>query len=120
MVAFAMHAHLSVSASRRHLVWMLWLALLLPVAQFAATRHALSHGLEQASVQPGKQAAVHAGAACDMCLLAAAVGGGAPLETVHVAALAPPRIAPRSVFDAVATLAPQRPYQSRAPPLTTR
>ena len=48
MHGFAMHAHRSRAVPRRHLVWLLWLALLLPVAQAAASWHALSHALPDA------------------------------------------------------------------------
>lgn len=41
--AFAMHAPPPRTVPQCRLVWLLWLALLLPIAQVTATWHALSH-----------------------------------------------------------------------------
>ena len=102
--------------THRHLVWLLWLVLLLPMAQTAATWHVLSHlQSEQADENSSKQA-IHQDH-CALCLSAAALIGGAPLvsaphflpaRVLHEAALAPLR----GVLLTVATSA----YDSRAPP----
>ena len=60
MRAFRSHA-----VSRRHLVWLLWLALLLPIAQAAAAWHVLSHAdLQAAGDADGKHALRHSH--CDL------------------------------------------------------
>ncbi len=70
--------------TRRCLAWLVWLGLLLPVAQFGAVAHSLAHARsEQSRDADGKQAprAAH----CDLCLLGAAVGSGAPFAQVDAA-----------------------------------
>lgn len=52
--------------------WLLWLALLLPIAQAMAGAHALSHAGER--VNDGLVHQVD----CDLCLVAAHLGAGAP------------------------------------------
>ncbi|RZL35330.1 MAG: hypothetical protein EOP35_14580, partial [Rubrivivax sp.] len=59
--------------------WLLWLALLLPIAQAMAGVHALSHVGERQD--DGIAHLVH----CDLCLTAADLGAGAP--TAEPAAL---------------------------------
>lgn len=101
---------------RRAIPWLLWLALLLPVAQFAAASHSLSHlAPNTAARDDGKQRP--ADGHCNLCLSASAVSGGAPLghspaSPLTVAAHAPPAVAVTSVW-----LAPPAPaYLGRAPP----
>lgn len=53
--------------------WLLWLALLLPVAQAMAAAHALSH-LDGSRQDDGISHLVH----CDLCLTAADLASGAP------------------------------------------
>ncbi len=100
------------------LTWLLWLALLLPLAQAASAWHAVSHttvGSVSGSAEDNKPALhpVH----CDLCLTAAALGGGAlptaPHGLVHPAARhAVPPARPGSPW-----LPPLTPaYHSRAPP----
>jgi hypothetical protein len=104
--------------SRRCLAWLLWLGLLLPVAQVSAAVHALSH----ARTELGRDAkqAPQAGH-CDLCLLGAAVGGAAPPTQP-----APPPFAAvdhdiaRAAFADVSSAVPAQPYQSRAPPDASR
>lgn len=52
--------------------WLLWLALILPIAQAMAGAHALSHA--GGSRDDGIAHLVH----CDLCLTAANLGAGAP------------------------------------------
>jgi hypothetical protein len=52
--------------------WLLWLALLLPIAQAMAGVHALSHVGEQ-----GQDGLVHA-VDCDLCVTAAHLAGAVP------------------------------------------
>lgn len=54
--------------------WLLWLALLLPLAQAFAAGHALSHVTSDRS----SDGIVHL-AQCDLCLTAADLGTGAPV-----------------------------------------
>jgi hypothetical protein len=80
--------------------WLLWLALLLPVAQAMASSHALSH--VGADRDDGITHLVH----CDLCLTAADLGSGAPVaapavladsSAVHAAPLLARGRAPRAV-----------------------
>lgn len=103
----------------RHLLWLLWLALLLPSAQTAAAVHALSHPLaERARDTHGKQGTHDA--PCALCLAGASLGGAAlpghapTLPAVHAQyalAQAAPVPAPGS--------RPIRRYLSQAPPPIT-
>jgi hypothetical protein len=113
-------AHRSRAFLRRHFVWLLWLALLLPAAQAAASWHALSHALPDAgSAGDTKRAPqLHH---CDLCLTAASISGGAPAgepPSLKPVALRHelPRFAHLTLWDA----SPARPYLSRAPPLASR
>lgn len=99
------------------LAWLLWLALLLPMAQTAALWHGVLHVPSAAATsQPADDQAPHS-AQCDLCLSAAALGGGAlpgaPLS-FHVVALRHtlPQTVATELWLAPASLA----YQSRAPP----
>jgi len=110
-----MHSRRPHSNSPRRQVWLLWLALLLPLAQSAAAWHALSHSAPGAPAPDGKQAlhAVH----CDLCLAAAALVGGAlptaPQGLVHPAARHQvPAAIPGNPWLPFLT----RAYLSRAPP----
>ena len=107
--------------SRRRVMWLLWLVLLLPVAQTAATLHELSHAMSDVAGQnsplDGKQAVTHA--PCDLCLTSAALIGAAPPATPpRVPQLAALRDLPPAVFASV-WFAPTVPaYESRAPPFS--
>jgi hypothetical protein len=100
--------------------WVLWLALLLPLAQAAANWHGQSHwDAERSGSSGGKDAlvALH----CGVCLSAAAVSGGGATSTPLVIAHAPPRqhsapSAAPSLWSAPILAA----YQSRAPPSSLR
>jgi len=81
--------------------WLLWLALLLPIAQAMAGAHALSH----ATAERSSDGIVHL-AQCDLCLTAADLGAGAPValppalligDAAHAAPLAARGGAPRAV-----------------------
>ena len=111
-----MSAHRPALFSRRSRLWLVWLALLLPAAQAAATWHTFSAAPAGSTDLHGR-AALHS-AHCDLCLTAAALSGSAS------AANAPdtPRPAgrhesPRAISGS-ARLAPTAwAYRSRAPPL---
>lgn len=97
-------------------MWLLWLALLLPVGQVAAAWHALSHtGLETSS-EPDGDKGLHP-THCDLCLTAAEIGGGglagAPPSLPHVAAR---HELPQAAVHGVWLAPPARAYRSRAPP----
>ena len=80
--------------------WLLWLALLLPIAQAMAGAHALSHTSERRD--DGIAHLVH----CDLCLAGADLGAAAPVaeppvfvvgEAMHAAPLVARGGAPRAV-----------------------
>jgi len=98
------------------LAWVLWLALLLPLAQAAANWHAQSHWDTERS---GSTKDLLASAHCGVCLSAAAVTGGGAAST-------PPAIAhaPERQISAPSAAVPRwsapllRAYESRAPPFS--
>jgi len=95
---------------------MLALALCLPLAQWAGAAHALQH-LRPAASEHREQPA-QLPQACDLCLAAAAIGGGAPLPSPG--ALAPVVLPqqPAAAAPVARYVAPApRYYASRAPPL---
>ena len=103
--------------SQRHLGWLLWLVLLLPIAQTAASWHLASHAGTQQTEDLGQQALDQD--RCELCVSAAAVLGGAPLRSTD------PWLTNRALaqvlrFDphSAPVLAPVRAYNSRAPPLS--
>lgn len=111
------------SARPGRLAWLLWLlglALLLPAAQSAAARHALSHLGRGALVDDGHGKApgpTH----CDLCLAGAALGhaglaASPPAPALPEAQHARPLAALCSLWLAALALA----YRSRAPPQTPR
>lgn len=108
------------SIAPRRLVWLLWLVLLLPIAQATAVRHALSHtGLDAASETGGKQAPHQT--QCELCLTAASVDGGGLPTAPPALPLAQARHAlPQAVLVSVWIASPLRAYRSRAPPFTPR
>lgn len=114
-----MTARHPLSARRLGLHWLLWLALVLPLAQTAATWHALSHTRATIAAGDEDQPASHAAAQCDLCLAASAVAGGALAAAPHAlpvssAMEARPLLAARPERHSPVALA----YQSRAPPPT--
>lgn len=115
-----MHALRSRSVSQRRLAWLLWFGLLFPVAQASAAWHALSHTPQEARRAADSQQAPHP-THCDLCLMAAAIGGGAPLAEPP-ALIAPAidfELPQADVVDVWLALS-ARAYRSRAPPLASR
>jgi hypothetical protein len=101
---------------QRRFGWLLWLALLMPVAQLGAAWHAISHSRPDTTGEAdGKPALPHAH--CDLCLVAAALGSAAPAgEPPLVAHLAVRHAMPRVDAGSVWTAPSARAYESRAPP----
>jgi hypothetical protein len=100
------------------LAWVLWLAMLLPLAQVAANWHAQSHwDTERSSSTKDMLANAH----CGVCLSAAAVtGGGAastPLAIAHPSSRQPAAQFAEAPHGAAPLL---RAYESRAPPFSFR
>lgn len=100
--------------------WVLWLALLLPLAQSAAMSHGYSHAGRSPSGQRDTEPALQLQLShCDLCLAAAALGGGG-LAAAGIGRFPPegPGAVPRepvaSVWQRPAPLA----YRSRAPPIS--
>ena len=121
-----MHALRQRRALPRHLAWLLWLALLLPIAQVGASWHALSHATVELSnagsptSSDDDRRASHA-THCDLCLTAAAVTGGAPLADAPPIALLVARFERVTAAAAPSWFAPApRAYRSRAPPFAPR
>ena len=106
------------ASPRRHLAWLLWLVLLLPIAQTAASWHLLSHAPSGDSSEADGKQLLHP-THCELCLSAAALIGGAPPVQPpglpHATARHErPNAAASSVW-----LAPTAPgYESRAPPVS--
>jgi hypothetical protein len=101
----------------RHVAWLLWLVLLLPATQAVSTWHVLSHTAEagQATDAPDKTAPQTGH--CDLCLMAAAVHGGALPGTPSIfSPRSAPHEAPHRVLSGVWQASPARNYQGRAPP----
>lgn len=103
----------------RRFAWLLWLGLLLPVAQAAAMCHAVSHLRGAISGEADEKGTPHA-SHCDLCLTAASIAGGALISETPV--FSPPTLRHRAP---VARLAggwlarPIRAYRSRAPPFAS-
>jgi hypothetical protein len=105
-------------ALRRRLVWLLWLAMLVPLAQLAAHWHAVSHVQRDGGDAEGKQA-LHQ-THCDLCLTVAAVSGGALIGKTPAAAHSPAHHStPRHHATSVWMAAPLQAYRSRAPPFAS-
>jgi hypothetical protein len=114
-----MHSRPLRFVSPRRFGWLLWLALLLPMAQATAACHALSHLRDASTSESEGKRSVHA-KHCDLCLIGAAIAGGAPLG--DLAPLTHPALGHEaSAADVVDVwlAAPARAYRSRAPPLAS-
>jgi len=114
-----MDARRALPTLRRCSAWLLWLAFLLPVAQAVAAAHAISHVRPEAC-----QTSIDACAqvsSCELCLLGAALAGGAPAGDPPILALPQLRAAPPAT---VAVASPDSRfdpcYRSRAPPFASR
>ena len=102
---------------RAKLSWLLWLALLLPMAQSVASWHALSHVAVEAEATDDSSRAVLHGLHCDLCLAAAAVGSGAaPMAHAAPALVAARYLRPLTASVVERPAQPTLAYQSRAPP----
>ena len=105
---------------RPGLTWLLWLALVLPIAQSAALWHGLVQHESAAGgavgANDGKQ--LPHGSHCELCLAAAGVTGAAPMAALVAMPLlsGADRAAPPAAAARVAA-APALAYRSRAPPL---
>jgi hypothetical protein len=103
--------------TRRHIAWLMWLAMLVPAAQMAATLHELSH-LDAAAAHGVDKAAHHK--VCELCLAGDAIAGGALVIQPFVVAHAPIiHGAPVSPVRSVWAGAAARAYESRAPPFNS-
>jgi hypothetical protein len=106
----------------RHLAWLLWLVLLLPIAQAATTWHTVSHTAQALTEGSSESGDFHGKRApdlghCALCLAAAAIHGGALPSTPIVFALSSaPHEAPAVARASVWPGLPPRIYESRAPP----
>ncbi|HSV59967.1 MAG TPA: hypothetical protein VLJ19_13825 [Variovorax sp.] len=103
----------------RRYAWLLWFALLLPLAQAAASSHVYSHTGELAAGVEGLTKSKHAAGAahCDLCLASSiALGGGLPTATLPTLPLRSNHPAPQAAFDSLWEPAPTLAYQGRAPP----
>jgi hypothetical protein len=103
----------------RRFAWLLWLGLLLPVAQAAAMCHSVSHIRAAISGEPDDKGAPHAGH-CDLCLTAASIAGGALIGTPPV--FVPPALRHEAPLTSAATVwlaLPICAYRSRAPPFAS-
>jgi hypothetical protein len=114
---FRPFAHATHRSSRLARVALLWLALVLALAQTVAIRHAYSHAPgETASSSSGK----HPGglAHCHSCIVAASVGGAAPPTSALLFAATQQQL-PHVAEPVAQHAAPrQRPYAIRAPPVS--
>jgi len=111
-----MRANLTTPLLQRRLAWLLWLALLLPMAQAVALKHGLSHLTQQTSTSSKADATLHE-AQCELCLSIAAIGAGAlPVSGPTLPALLATSQVPDSVVASVWIAVPTQPYRSRAPP----
>lgn len=122
MPHFTMRALLPITFSRlvaqRRLGWLLCLALLLPMAQVAASWHELSHLAQDSAASGQERSALHLGH-CELCLNAAAVHAAGPLTSPLVwTGPAQHHVLPAAPVVAQASTPLLLAYRSRAPPVT--
>lgn len=102
----------------RHFAWLLWLALLLPIAQMAAMGHTVLHVGDETSRQTERDQGLPE-SACHLCLIAAAIGSGglrgAPPPLPDLTAR---HEVPRAALGGAWLPLPARAYLSRAPPFS--
>jgi hypothetical protein len=119
MIRSPMHSPSFRLVMPRRFAWLLWLALLLPVAQAAAACHALSHVGGSTQGESGGKQAPHGGH-CDLCLAAAAIAGGAAVTAPPAFVLPSLEHAlPQERFAGVLRALPTPAYLSRAPPIAS-
>jgi len=106
------------SPLNRKLSWLLWLALLLPIAQSAAAWHGYSH-VVKASAQGDDWTAAQLDH-CDRCLAGAALSAGALPSAPHSLGVSTPSQVPLPVAVGVWSARTALAYRSRAPPSTLR
>jgi hypothetical protein len=110
----------SPSLTSATLAWLVALALLLPVAQFAAVWHGYTH-VQQSSTDNAHRSLpglVH----CDLCLTVASLDNSGPPLVATALRLAPPSgdTAPAATVPGLASAPALLAYLSRAPPFTQR
>jgi len=104
---------------RQRFAWLLWLAMLLPLAQGVASWHAQVHWNLDRPDRTSRSEDQHGtpGKLCDLCVMAAAVTGGAAIDNAaplsHPSA---PHAAPTQHADSAWQAPVPAAYQSRAPP----
>ena len=104
---------------RQRFAWLLWLAMLLPLAQAVAGWHAQAHWNLDRSDRTDRSGDQHGtpGKLCDLCVIAAAVTGGAAVDNAPpLAHPATPHAAPTAHVDGTWRASALAVYQSRAPP----
>jgi hypothetical protein len=106
---------------RATLAWLVALALLLPVAQFAAVWHGYTHVAPQTSPEDAHRS-LPSLAHCDLCLTVASLDNSGPPLFATALRLAPPSsdAAPAANVTGVAAAPALLAYLSRAPPITQR
>src|SRR5688572_28524115 len=106
---------------RATFAWLAALALLLPVAQFAAAWHGYAHVVPQTS-QDDAHRSLPSLAHCDLCLTVASLGNSGPPLVATALRLTPPSsdAAPAAIVPGVAAAPALLAYRSRAPPFTQR
>jgi hypothetical protein len=104
--------------SQHRLVWLLWLVLLLPLAQTAANWHILSHAQTSPSDESQNQRAITLDY-CGQCLSAAVLTGGSPPSTVsHLSQFSGTHEFPMPDLLGIESTRVVRAYDSRAPPFS--
>lgn len=114
-MAFRPHARSLFLRFRLGRMALLWLVLVLAGAQTIAIGHPYSHGPGEPSSQ---SAGKHAGslAHCNLCIVAASIGGGAPpASAVFIGAVLREAV-PLSTLAVELFAPPYQPYAIRAPP----
>ena len=105
----------------RHFAWLLlWVALVLPIAQATAACHLYSHTSELAAGASDFSKSKHAAGAshCDLCLAGSVVhGGGLPSAELLPALPLLHHAAPAAAFESPWTPPIALAYQGRAPPI---
>ena len=109
------------SPLRISLSWLLWLALLLPVAQSAANWHAYAHSATEGGVRSSSGKQLPRTAHCDLCLSVSALSaGGLASAARSLPARSAAHEQPIAVRLGVWLSPTTLPFRSRAPPLLRR